>query len=335
MIWKNVELFNVSEVEKREDGAIMMRRFPRAVLDSFICAKPSWPMTVGRLTTGCEIRFVGESADVVVSSSDIDGTVEIWRGDFLCGTRALPAGVPQMLHLRPDYGVDSHDISAYHGSFDTAVWRVVFDHDFCAVIHDIEAITPIRPPLPEEVPEKRILCYGSSITNSAGSGYYTNSYISTMGRVLGADVLCKGMGGSCFVQNEVADYIAGEDWDVLTLELGINMVDRFPVSVFEERATYMVERVLEVGKPVVLISNFYSHHNIEGSRFEKENRDYVETLERIYEKHKCDRLYYIKGTEIATDPSYLLADVLHPSPYGHAEMGRKIAKILREDFKII
>ena len=335
MIWKNVELFNVCEIEERWDGAIKMRRFPERALASMVRGTTTYACGVGSLTTGCEIRFVGEAANIVVSAGgDVDALVEIWRGDFLCRTERLTPGMTRLLQLRLDCGVDRHDVSGYRGNFDTGVWRVVFGHEFCGYIHDVEAISPIRPPRPDEVPEKRLICYGSSITHSAGAGSFTNSYISTLGRLLGVDVMCKGMGGSCHIQPEVADYIAAETWDGALLELGINMVDCFPVSVFEERATYLVEQVLKVGKPVVLISNFYSHHCIPGAPFEATNRDYVAALERIYEKHKCDRLFYIKGTDIVPDASYLTADVIHPSPYGHAEMGRRIAHKLRNEFKI-
>ncbi len=90
-----------------------------------------------------------------------------------------------------------------------------------------------------------------------------------MGYILGSDVLCKAMGGSCFIQRDVADYIVNESWDVAIFERG------------------------------------YSD------------------------------LYYIRGKDIVTDFGYLLSDLIHPSPYGHAEMGRKIASIIRKEFKLL
>jgi lysophospholipase L1-like esterase len=57
-------------------------------------------------------------------------------------------------------------------------------------------------------------------------------------------------------------------------------------------------------------------------------------LEKLYKELKADNLYYIKGEDIVTEWDYLTSDLLHPSPYGHGEMGRKIAKIIREEFKI-
>lgn len=54
-----------------------------------------------------------------------------------------------------------------------------------------------RPPLPDELPEKRWLAYGSSITNGAFPGLHHNSYIYHAARIAGLDVLNHGISGSC------------------------------------------------------------------------------------------------------------------------------------------
>ena len=335
MIWNNIELFNVDEVEKRTDGALKMYRFPKSTRDCFLNSCQHYSVGVGCLTTGCELRFVGKMANILLSAEDCDGTVEIFRGDFLCRVERLQAGVVKRIELRENTALDSLYPDGYQGRFSPDVWRIVFDHDVSVVLHDVQALSPIRPPMQNEIPSKKILAYGSSITHSACSILYTNSYIYTVGRKLGADVLCKGMGGSCHCQNEIADYIAGADWDVAILELGINMVESYPVSLFEERATYLVKRALERGKPVVLISNFMSYENLPSAKFHQANDEYVACLESIYSRLKCDHLYYIRGQEILDEWDLLTADLIHPSPYGHGEMGRKIAKKLRDEFGIL
>ena len=334
MIWNNVELFNVYETEKRTDGAIKLYRFPKAARDRFAIEKPNYVADVGNMTTGCEIRFVTKAADVLISSEYYNGTVEIYRGDFLCRVEHLQAGVIQRITLREDTALDIYPITTKK-RFAPNVWRIVFDHDYCAVIHDIHAFAPIRPPMQSELPDKKLLAYGSSITHSAHAVLYTNSYLYTLARALNVDAMCKGMGGSCFVQKEVTDYIVTEDWDVALLELGINMVDSYPVSTFEERATYLVENMVKTGKPVVLISNFRSFRNIDGVAYHQENDDYIACLESIYKKLKQDNLFFIHGKDIVTDWEYLSADLLHPSPYGHGEIGRKIADTIKNQFKIL
>jgi lysophospholipase L1-like esterase len=93
--------------------------------------------------------------------------------------------------------------------------------------------------------------------------------------------------------------------------------------------------MIACNKPVILISNFTSYRSLKTDSLCQVNASYIATLEKLYEELKTENLYYIKGEDIVTEWDYLTSDLLHPSPYGHGEMGRKIAKIIHEDFKIL
>ena len=333
MIWKNIQLHNVATTELREDGALYLRRFPLSCHEEFAVSPYEIVPLAGRLTTGCELRFVGDSADIYLSAEEFDGTVEIYRGDFFCRVERLQAGVITKIELRQN-SIDEKN-PPKSGRFSSNVWRVIFDHDLQVVLHDVQSETGVRPPLAEEVPQKKMLAYGSSITHSAGAQLFTNSYIYTVAKTLGVDVLCKGMGGSCHIHEKVVEYLPNEEWDLAVLELGINMIDIFPVEVFEERARGLITKMLAYGKPVVLISNFTSYRSMPTDTLYQVNKDYIATLEKLYKELKTDKLHYIKGENIVTEWDYLTSDLIHPSPYGHGQMGRKIAKIIREEFKIL
>jgi hypothetical protein len=333
MIWKNVQLFNVVATEIREDGALYLRRFPLPCYEEFSRSPYEVVPLAASLTTGCELRFVGSSADIYLSAEEFDGTVEIYRGDFFCRVERLEAGVVKKIELRPT-PIKTHN-PPLSGRFSPNVWRVIFDHDLRVVLHDVQSQEEIRPPVDGETPRKKIIAYGSSITHSAGAQLFTNSYIYPVGKKLDADVLCKGMGGSCLIHNSVVEYLPSEQWDVAILELGINMIDLFPVEVFEERARDLISKMIACNKPVILISNFTSYRSLKTDNLCQVNASYIATLEKLYEELKTENLYYIKGEDIVTEWDYLTSDLLHPSPYGHGEMGRKIAKIIREEFKIL
>ena len=330
MIWHNIELFNITETESRLDGALRLYRFSDSARKAFSQSREISALSVGNLTTGCELRFGGDSAHVLLSAQNNKATVEIYRGDFFYRVETLEVGVVKSIELRKDSIMDSIFPSDYQGRFSPNVWRIIFGHDCSIVVHDVQPLSEIRPPLATELPKKKILAYGSSITHSACSVLYTNSYVYNVGRLTGTDVLCKGMGGNCLIQKEVADYISQEDWDIAMLELGINMVDNYPVEVFKERANYLIKHILEQGKPVVLISNFMCMKNLSNNQFHQANNDYVACLEELYKALKCDNLYYIRGQEILNEWDYLSADLIHPNPFGHVEMGRKIAAKLKE-----
>ena len=337
MIWNDIELFNVAEVEQREDGAWRLYRFPRHVREVFAtpCFEGDPSDRIGQMTTGCELRFVCDAVDIELSAST-DGIVDIFRGDYSYRIVPMKAGERTIISLRKNTEIEKNDISGVpNARFSPDVWRVTLGNDNYIVLHEIKAHAPIRPPRSDELPQKTILAYGSSITQGFNADLHSTSYVMTMGRVLGTDVLCKGMGGSCFCQREVADYIANEHWDVALLELGINMVSRFEVEEFAQRATALVKSVLACGKPVVLVSNYTCLFDLPTHTLNDKNEQYVKASERIYEMLKCDDLYYVRGRDILDTISLLATDLIHPSTYGHGEMGRRLAHKLREQFHIL
>lgn len=337
MILNDFELHNVSEVEQLPEGGWRLYRFPRIVREAFAvpCCNDDCSHSSGQVTAGCELRFVCDDADVVLSFNE-DTVIETFRGDYAYRTVCAPAGQRVRIELRSDTMLDTMKWCGKGDRFSPGVWRVSLSNNYSVgTLHAVEAHAAMRPPRPDELPAKTILAYGSSITQGIGTYLSSTSYIATVGRTLGADVLCKGMGGSCFCHSELADYIADETWDIATLELGINMVRRFDVSEFECRATNVVKKALSRGKPVVLISNFACSFDMPSSPWHGRQNEYVCASERIYKTLACDRLYYIRGRDIVDDYSLLATDLIHPSTYGHAVMGRRIASVLRDNFHIL
>ena len=330
MLWNDVELFNVEAIETKPNGSVRMLRFPKTVMDVFGHEGEKYPILVGRMTTGCEIRFVCEDADVFVTAEDAEGSVEIFRGDFLVRTQRLQPGISTRLELRSNLSVDRCNLSGVKSNFATNVWRIVFDHDFCGLVDEIRPFGAIRPPKPFELPEKKIIAYGSSITHGACAGFFTNSYIAHTARQLGADVLCKGMGGSCFCESEVAEYLPQAQWDLAVLELAVNMLGVFPVEVFRQRAKKVVESALSAGKPVVVISHFRHSRDLHGAGGAAENEAFIGALQEICRELQCEHLYYLDGREVLEDFTWLSADMIHPSIYGHAMMGRNLADWIRK-----
>lgn len=57
--------------------------------------------------------------------------------------------------------------------------------------------------------------------------------------------------------------------------------------------------------------------------FDRILRDLIPEL-----NHK--QLYLVEGSEVLTDYSGITKDLIHPGDYGHMEMGRNLAEIIRE-----
>ncbi len=213
--------------------------------------------------------------------------------------------------------------------FAPTVWRVVAN-GATVVYHDVDGVgAPIRPPIPVEKPGTRWLAYGSSITNA------TPGYVEHAARHVGVDLYNKGLSGSCLCEPEVAAYLAeAEEWDVATLELGVNMRGGFSADQFESRARALIETIRSKAeaRPMVLIDIFPNSDDylIEPGPNTAKNRGFRAALKRIHKEIADPTLQYVDGDRILTSFSGLSADLIHPSKDGHQLMGRNLAEVLRE-----
>ncbi len=341
MIYQNIEFLNVAELEKIPGSAsVRLHRFPEKVRSHLGLGRSSYGRYVAEMTTGCELRFIskGDRVHLSLSSLDADGEIVVFKGDFVHSRHLLKAGLVTSVQLTDnvDFGKLRPEVLK-DGLFSPHVWRILFCHNFTGVFHDINPFGyDIRPPLHSEVPSRKWLAYGSSITHGAGALLHTNSWITQAACSLGVDVLNKGMGGSCFCEPEMAEYLAvsGEkgEWDFATLEIGVNMRGHFSSDEFEKHAGFLVNRIIDLNpeKPVFLITTFpnAATSSIETSQDARNEQLFNQHLRRLHQK-RCDQnLHLIEGNTVLDNFSLLSCDLIHPSDNGHIAMGRNIAAIL-------
>ena len=116
--------------------------------------------------------------------------------------------------------------------------------------------------------------------------------------------------------------------------LGVNMVETVPAEIFKAKASEVVRQALTKGKPVVMISMFMYYSEYDEKRRAKDAA-YNKAYKAIFEEQKCDNLYFIDGKQILNDWTFLTFDLLHPSPNGHLEMGKRIADKIRDEFHLL
>jgi len=180
----------------------------------------------------------------------------------------------------------------------------------------------VRPPDPDEVPDRTYLAYGTSITEGG--------YPSRTARRLGADVRNLATSGAAQAEPELADYVASVEWDVATLSLSVNMLG-FAVEEFRERAAYMVNTAAgeNPDRPVVAISHFTNQAALKEGLPEDEVRPkdatFREALRAVVEESPHGNVHHVAGTDLLTDVGGLSTDTTHPSPYGHVEIAERLA----------
>lgn len=281
---------------------------------------------------GVELRFVTEAPTVrvTVGSHAGGGEVIVWRGDIFVSRQNLTAEAPVTLVLEPPPRLQGLPAGApVRSRYSPRLWRIEFSR--CnGLIYSLDACgLPIRPPRPDEIPARRWLAYGSSITHADARGY-----VAQAARILGVDALNKGLAGSCHAEQETAEYfVASERWDFCTAELGVNMRDSFTPEAFNERATGWLDTVHKAmpTAPIGVITPFTNaqHHvDIPGSNTAGRQRAFADSLRRWVAACQQPHVCLFEGTDILDDFTLLSSDLIHPAESGQTRMAWNLARML-------
>lgn len=336
MIYKNFEIYNVAEIIENSDGSISWIRLPQKVYTK-LESEQGKSMAVN--STGVELRFVlnGDQAVIRLATKSDDGIFHIYRGSVQ-GTwedheveKVVNTDIKEYVIKRSENLDKLHAVTKKCGyPFDPEVIRVVFDRgDF--KLFDITG--DILLPQKGQLPQKKLMSYGSSITHGSNSIDRSHSWVSVLAHNLGIDARNLGMAGSCRMEPEVIDYIASEgekgNWDIATLELGINVLDFDDEKIFS-RAENTISQVAgrNPDKPVFVISPFYHYED----DFNPDDRAKVwrRILEQTTSKLNLPNVTYINGMDILDNCSYMSADEVHPNIYGVQKIAEKLTEIIGE-----
>jgi len=350
MIHHSIELHNTVELEPAEGGGHYLRRFPRAVREAL---SPLGRM-VAQESAGCELRFVTEAESIRLALSSVPSSLAPWelnnqdlivfKGAFFHSHIRIEPGKVNHIHLADIGGSVRNGFLGLKPEvrdteyFSHNVWRVMFGR-YAAVLHDVDTYGyPVRPPQPDEVPRRRILFYGSSITNGASPSVYHLCYVQQTARLLNADALNLGLSGSCHCEKEMADYLAArDDWDMIVLELGVNMLGGFTPEEFRLRSRSLVEKIIRrhPGKPVVLVTIFPNGQSPQNAResvaVQAKQSTFDEILRELVRDLDRTSLHLVEGREILRDYRGISKDLIHPGDYGHIEMGANLAAAIKKE----
>ena len=333
MIFKNIELFNVGALIPAEGGGYHISRIPQDVREHMT----PHGQEVALCPAGVEIRFVINSGTAKIKLRSNN------KRKFIVYYGALNRGADPNVDY---YGPDETTVEIVSNpcadkcaaltkmcgySFDPNVVRILLDPFGHDIIVDVEG--DVRPPLPEETPEKRFIMYGSSITHGCFAMAQNNTYVYQISRKLGYDVYNFGFGGSCMLEKEVCDYLSengteknDRKWDFAVMELGINTLTAMDHKEFARRAKYLLD-VMRDKNPTTkfFVTDIYPHlGEIDDNGVTKERRN---ALRRQLDGR--DNIIFVPGSEILTDWSGLCTDGVHPNVEGIREIADNWYKIIK------
>lgn len=349
MIYRHFELHNVAEVEQSPSG-LRMYRYPKALCDNMGWEKERYGRYVSQHTVGCEIRFVteGDRARITLTSLDQDGYVEIFRGDFryyVGYSYIIPIkkGVANTIELvkSPNFEKLDPSLKRKPGGFSPDVWRIMSDINITMALVDFEGFGyEVRPPRPDELPRKTLLCYGTSLSYGACASAHCISYTQLLGRLLNVNLLNKSMGGSCMNERIVADYFASDEvrFDAILLENSVNMGPH--AQGYQQNSTYLLDQ-LTAKKPHVPIYMVTSYPNHDSSApgcacpvAKKDDASQFIVTDRIIRGfgEKYPQVRVLEGAEMMNDFTGLTCDVVHMSDYGQIMTATNLARELTGDW---
>jgi hypothetical protein len=332
MIYKNVELYNVSELVKDDNGSYNMLRMPFDVE----MGMDERGRHTNRYSCGVEIRFnlIGECAKIKLRVPDGYGVSRaivlfgsIYSGWQEC-TKVIYDRETEIVVKNP---FDKESLKKITDEnklpYDSTLIRVMLENTNVQFI-DVEG--ELCPPNKEQLPTKRYLAYGSSITHGSIGLEASNTYANRTSEILGAELINLGFAGSARLEKAVADYIANRnDWDFATLEMGINVLDIEPDE-YEKRITYFIDTVAKANKnkKIFCIDLFYTH-----SDFVKNGRAnmFREIMRKTVERLGYENTIYINGLNILNTPLGLSADLIHPNCVYIPKMAENLSEIIKRN----
>lgn len=337
MLYKNAELYNIRVMAPLPGGGFRLSRIP----DDLRLKINANAQNTAFYTCGCEIRFnmrLGPAKIVLRRAPgngvpvDPAGVAEVWFGPFEGDWTICPRSIgpePTTITINAPANLDLLRRYARENglAYDPALVRVILPYDWYTELVDIEG--EIDPPRAEQAPARKMLAYGSSITHGGGAVRPTESYAMLTASRLGMDLINLGFAGSAHMEAEMARFIAHDvDWDLATLEMGINVIGSWPVEQFRERVGVFVREIATAHPErwIFCIDLFTCVHDL--------NRDpmidaYRQVVRETVEGLALSRLVYINGQTLLTGDDGLTADLVHPSSAGMQEIATRLIEVIR------
>jgi lysophospholipase L1-like esterase len=331
-----VDVHGAAELRSGErEGAVRVQRVPeqtRVELNPGAQRKTLDPANV-------EIRFVLEEGEAELTlSSNAELHASVFFGNLDSAQRFVVSEKPGSFQIGvPPVQVDRLQTIAKvpeaNARFSVRVVRVLFHGEAELYLH--EAKGAIRPPRPDELPERTLLTYGTSITQWANATAQHLTWPAQCAWRLGTDLVNLGVSGSCHVENAFADHIAGRsDWDIGVFPFSVNMVGGgFSLDEFESRVRYFIERLIEhhAEKPMFFITLFryFADWGVPQENAAAGPDEFRKRLRIAVGSYNKPYLTVVDGLEMLPSATGLSADLIHPSDLGMITIGERVAGVIR------
>lgn len=329
MFYENCEIHGVEQILPGNNGGIVTRRVPEKAYNAL---ETDDARRMCRISTGVELRFVMESETVhiKIKADSGKGGYQIFRGSI------------QGAWFDSGYFNDSiTDIEIKKSEEIDILKRITteFNHPFSpevirVIIHTsefeiIDISGEIRPPQKDEVPQKTLFAYGSSITHEIGGGA-EQGWLAQVGYNLQMDTRNLGIAGHCRMEKEIVDYIADEgkkgNWDMAIISMGVNVLG-WEKEKIVQKVTYTIDKIAKenADKLIFAVSPIYCWDDYNVG---KQSALWRDQIENIVKYCNYPNVTYINGLDLIGNMSFISADQVHPSIYGIKKIAENMTRYI-------
>ncbi len=168
---------------------------------------------------------------------------------------------------------------------------------------------------------KRVLVYGSSITQGASASRPGLAYPAMLSRMTGYSFINMGMSGSAKMEKSVADVVANADADAFILDCVPNST---PLQI-KERTAYLVNaiRTRHPEKPVIMVESIVRESGNWDTTIALNVKQQNENFRSEYHKLKAKgikKLYYVPADNLLGTDHEGTIDGVHPNDLGFYRM---------------
>lgn len=276
---------------------------------------------------GAEIRLMMDSPiKITLNSLDVS-EVMIYYGDFQ-GELFKIEGETTLRLENPFKKEDLNKVMPFY-RFHPNCLRILFKESL--ILKSIEGDYHI--PTLDDMPKKKYLAYGTSITQGRNSFTPDLTYPQLIAFELGYDVTNLGMSGSCYIDQALVDDMLKDNYHLITLELSVNMLgDHFSVDTFKQRLTYLLNRIQET-QPNAVVVGLSILNNWRCYGFDQQRGTYLDLVafREAFESLMVNypNFIFIDGKTVI-DKHHLSKDLIHPSQYGMIEIANHILAKLKD-----
>lgn len=199
-----------------------------------------------------------------------------------------------------------------------------------ASINNVEIDGNILPPEPGDIPSKRILNYGSSITQGSGALSSRENWAGRCAHNLGYDLINLGFGGGCHCEPVMADYLCQRnDFDIAILETGINMLG-LDEAMTDQRIEALIRKftAAHADKPTFCLGVFPCSNDSE-TAYQGRAQAIRDLVKRVVEDIASPNLHFIDGRDALSHPHDMTTDLVHPSQAGMIQIGQYVSEAIQ------